>query len=135
MRIRNTEFFSFFFRYVVKVTADRKRNKPAHTISWSNKPPVRQGRRAPENQLDVGESISNEAKAAETTGDLWSLFITEEMLDLIVLYTNQKIDEDIQTNDYTEEQIRKHSHIRHVDKVRSESIHQYRTIRIWLKIS
>ena len=102
----------------MKVTADRKRNRPEQTISWTNQLPIRRGRRTPENQLDVGEGISDQAKAAESTADLWSLFFTDEILDLIVTYTNQKIDEDIVAYNYTQESLKKHCHIRHVDKVR-----------------
>jgi hypothetical protein len=67
--------------------------------------------------LDVGEGISDKAKEAETTGDIWGLFMTKEILERVVLYTNQKISEDIVKNAYTEEYIRSHSHIKHIDMV------------------
>jgi hypothetical protein len=64
-----------------------------------------------------GEAISEEAKAAVTTGDLWSLFFKEEMLDKIVNYTNDKICETIEKNGYTTEHLNKNTYIKHVDKV------------------
>ncbi len=74
------------------------------------------GKRTRINQLDVAEAVSDKAKAANSTAELWGLFMTEEILDKIVTYTNQKINETILKRKYTEKFLRKRSHIRHLDK-------------------
>jgi hypothetical protein len=58
--------------------------------------------------------------AAESTADLWGLFINDAILDKIVLHSNQKIDEDILRANYSQEFLQKHAHIRHTDKVSYE---------------
>jgi hypothetical protein len=42
------------------------------------------------------QSLSEEAKAAKRPVDLWKLLITDEIVDLIVKYTNDKISEELQ---------------------------------------
>ena len=61
--------------------------------------------------------ISEEAKAAVTEGDLWSLFFTEEILDEIVTWTNQKIDDRILKKEYSAATLKKSPHICATDKV------------------
>lgn len=46
--------------------------------------------------------------------------MTDTILDKIVLYTNQKIDEDIEKANYSKEYLEKQTHIRHTDKVSYE---------------
>jgi hypothetical protein len=67
--------------------------------------------------MTKGEKISTEAEAAETVDQLWSLFITEEMLDKMVLYTNQSIAEEVENLQYSTERLRKSPYIRPIDKV------------------
>jgi hypothetical protein len=68
------------------------------------------------------QKISDEAARAVTEGDLWSLFITEEILDKIVDATNEKIEEDFIKKAYTTEYLQKAPHIKHTDKVKLASI-------------
>ena len=63
------------------------------------------------------EGISDEAKAAVTEGDFWSLFFTEEILEQIVDCTNQKIDEECQKMGYSEDRMKKSPYIAPTDKV------------------
>ncbi len=67
--------------------------------------------------LPKGEELSNEAKAADTTGDLWSLFFKEATLDKIVLYTNDKIRETMEKNMYNAQDLAKQTYIKFIDKV------------------
>jgi hypothetical protein len=67
--------------------------------------------------MTKGEEISAEAKAAETKGDLWSLFFRDAMLDKIVRYTNEKINETMEKQVYNEECLRKQTHFKLLDKV------------------
>jgi hypothetical protein len=69
--------------------------------------------------MTKGEEISEEAKAAKTSGDLWSLFFTEDMLDKIVQFTNDKISETIEKSRYSTEHLSKNTYIQHIDKVGS----------------
>lgn len=41
---------------------------------------------------------SQEARAAETPLQQWSLFFTDHMMDLMVTYTNEKIFETLEVN-------------------------------------
>jgi hypothetical protein len=67
--------------------------------------------------MSKSEELSDAAKAATTTEDIWSLFITDDILDEIVMYTNQKIDEDILKAKYSKDYLEKNNHITHIDKV------------------
>jgi hypothetical protein len=60
--------------------------------------------------------ISTEAKEAGTPKEIWQLFFSEEMLDLIVLHTNQKITEE-QEEKWTAERLQRCSHMKPIDKV------------------
>lgn len=55
--------------------------------------------------------------AATTHLDLFKLFFTDEMLDLLVTYTNHKITEDHASNNYSKETLASSPHISQVDKV------------------
>jgi hypothetical protein len=105
-----------FFRYVVKVTGDRKRNRAARELVWTTEcpPPSKLG---PENIMTKAERISDEAAAAITEGDLWSLFFTEQLMDKIVDSTNQKIEEEMAELSYTRERMVKSPYICQTDKV------------------
>jgi hypothetical protein len=63
------------------------------------------------------ESLSDEAKAAVTEGDLWSLFFTEEILEQIVDCTNQKIEEELEKMGYSEDRMKKSPYISRTDNV------------------
>lgn len=63
--------------------------------------------------------MSAEAAAAETEGDLWSLFFTQEMITLIVAATNDKIEEDFVKKAYTDEYLKKAPHIDYTDEVKN----------------
>lgn len=58
-----------------------------------------------------------EAKAATTYTELWRLFFTDEMLNLLVQYTNQKISDELEAKGYTAERLQKATHIRLTDEV------------------
>ena len=62
-------------------------------------------------------ALSEEAKAAESPVELQQLFFTEEMLELLVRYTNEKIAEDIHQNQYTEDRLKKAPHLKPVGMV------------------
>jgi hypothetical protein len=63
------------------------------------------------------ESLSARAKGAKSIADLWGLFFTPTMLDKIVLYTNHKIQEDLERKQYTPAQCRKRPHLKSIDIV------------------
>jgi len=59
----------------VKITADRKRKRPAKEVTWTTHPPP--PTRAPaQDIMTKRRRISNEALAAETEKDFFSLFFT-----------------------------------------------------------
>ena len=98
------------------MTADRERGIPPKVITWTSVPPPR-GRLGPENMPTKPRALSEEAKAAESLVELQQLFFTEEMLELLVRYTNEKIAEDIQQNQYTEDRLKKAPHLKPVGMV------------------
>jgi hypothetical protein len=108
-------------RYEVKVTADRKRGRPARTLKWTTRVPATR-KRGPEDIMTKAEGLSAEALAADSVMDLWSLFITDEILDQVVQYTNVKIGEDLERNQYPREYIAKNPYMKPVDKVNSPSL-------------
>jgi hypothetical protein len=63
------------------------------------------------------EKLSDNALAAKTTAELWGLFFTDNMLDKLVMYTNDKIQETLDKKQYTPAQRRKNTHLKTVDKV------------------
>jgi hypothetical protein len=67
--------------------------------------------------MTKGEKISAQAEAAETVDELWSLFFTDEMLEKIVIYTNESIAEEVDNLQYSAERMRKSPYIRSIDKV------------------
>jgi hypothetical protein len=85
-------------------------------VTWSTIPPKR-SRISPENVMTKPAGLSEEAKAAVTEGDLWSLFFTEEILDEIVTWTNQKIEDRCRQKNYSVATLKKSPHICLTDKV------------------
>ena len=74
--------------YLVEMTGDRENDIPASTIRWTtDRPPTR--RAAPEDIMTKKQQISPAASEAVTPGQLFNLFFTDTMLDLIVDNTNR----------------------------------------------
>jgi hypothetical protein len=114
--VQYSTYIIFLFSYTVHMTGDPKRGRKARQLKWTNKvPPTR--KRGPEDIMSKPESLSVSAKEAKRTADLWGLFFTPTMLEKIVLYTNQKIQEDLDRNQYTAVQRRKRPHLKYVDVV------------------
>ncbi len=63
------------------------------------------------------QKMSVEAEAATTEGDLWSLFFTSEMLRKIVEATNDKIEHEFLSKDYSDERMKKSPYIATTDEV------------------
>jgi hypothetical protein len=72
------------FRHTITITADRKRGRASRQLVWSTRPPATTKLGA-ENIMTKPEKLSAEAAAAETEGDLWSLFFTPEVEAVIFL--------------------------------------------------
>ena len=103
-------------RYELTMTADKQWGTKTRTVTYTNKPPPPR-RLAPENIMSKGRTLSEEAKAAETPKELWQLFFTDEMLDLVVERTNQKIAESFLDKQYSAERLKQSPYIKPVDKV------------------
>ena len=106
--------------------ADKKRSIPARNIAWSTKLPPAAGDSstklptdadAAEERAATQQRLSEPAREARTAAELWLLFITEEMLDLVVKYTNEKIQEGLEKACYSQQRIRKSPYLRATDKV------------------
>jgi len=108
-------------RHTIRVTANRERGIPSRNITWTSQPPAT-ARRGPEDIMTKPRSLSEEAKAARTYTELWNLFFTESMLDKLVEYTNQKIDDNFVKNNYTRDRLNKSPHLRHTDKVEVKAL-------------
>jgi hypothetical protein len=63
------------------------------------------------------EGLSAEAAAASTEDELWGLFMTDEILDNIVRYTNDSIQEDMEQLQYSAERMNQSPYIKPIDKV------------------
>lgn len=70
--------------------------------------------------LNLGRRLSEQAQNAETTADLWGCFVTDELLEVILLHTNEKIreSEDKQEgHEYSSERLKKSPHLKETDLV------------------
>jgi hypothetical protein len=105
-----------YFRHKIRITADRKRDRPSRDLTWTTKAPESR-KRGPEDIMSKPEKISNEALAAQSAGDFWSLFFTEDLLRCVVNSTNEKIEESFLKNDYSDERLRKSPYIAQTDAV------------------
>jgi hypothetical protein len=65
-------------RHTITITADRKRGRTSKQLVWTTCPPVT-ARIGPENIMTKPEKLSAEAEVAETEGDIWSLFFTQQV--------------------------------------------------------
>ena len=65
----------------MKISADRKRKRPAKTIVWTTHPPPA-ARAAPQDIMTKRRRISDEALAAESEKDFFSLFFTVIFFDI-----------------------------------------------------
>lgn len=74
-------------------------------------------KQGPENIMSKPERLSKEALAAETAGDFWSLFFTDELLRILVDSTNEKIEEAFLKNSYSDERLRTSPYISQTDEV------------------
>jgi hypothetical protein len=114
-----------YFRHKIRITADKKRGRPSRELIWTTKAPGTR-KRGPEDIMSKPERISDEALAAQSVGDFWSLFVTDEMLHTIVEATNEKIEESFLKNGYSEERLRKSPYIVQTDAV---NFLQYNNLR------
>lgn len=106
-------------RYELSMAGDKQWGTTTRTLTYTNKPPP-PGRLAPENIMSKGRTLSSQAQAAKTPQELWQLFFTDEMLDLIVERTNEKIAESCQDKSYSAERLQQSPYIKPVDKVKSK---------------
>jgi len=105
-------------RYEVPIAADKQWKTKARTVTWTNKEPhVR--RQPPENILRAKRRLSDQAQAAVTPKEHWLCFFTEEIRDLIVKHTNEKIADSIQEKKYSAERLQQSPYIKPVDRVRN----------------
>ena len=87
------------YRYVppeteerIRVVLDKKSQNDPETIVWTTKPPARGGRRPATNFLNnnSGEVIGP-ARDCETEVDIFNLFFTQQMIEIVVKHTNARI--------------------------------------------
>ncbi len=81
-------------KIVSGVLKKKKHDMPEVTITWSNQPPDRRGpgRRPATHIVDPrAGTVIGRAKEAMTEADVFSLFFDEDILALIITYTNRKI--------------------------------------------
>lgn len=67
------------------------RNDRGSTISWSNQPPVTEGRQGKENVITGRVGVRGNAKTANSPRKAWELFFTRKMLEEVVRETIIKI--------------------------------------------
>lgn len=108
-------------RTTIRMTADRERGIPAKEVSWSSQEPPR-GRRGPENLPRKPRALSEEAKAAVEPVQLWQLFFTEDMLNILVVHTNEKIAEDHEAKQYSQATLKKNPYLKQVDIVEMKAL-------------
>ena len=69
---------------------DKKNKNDPETIVWTNQPPGRERRRPATNNVNKGEVIGL-AKDCENEVEVFNLFFSTEMIEIVVHHTNQRI--------------------------------------------
>lgn len=59
---------------------------------WNQNPPLRSARRGPHNIITHLPGVKGNARNASTAVDIWNNIFTDEILNIIVTYTNQYIE-------------------------------------------
>jgi hypothetical protein len=113
------------FRYVAQVPPNRKENIPAKNLSWTTHQhassleqphPCASNRVLP--RVTPPRLLSARARQAGTVTELWNLFFTGEMLDLVVKYTNENIEDYLAKANFSKQRIKKSTYLKTTDKVR-----------------
>jgi hypothetical protein len=65
-----------------------------------------------------GQKLSQEAQNSKKTSDLWGCFVTNEIMEIILLHTNEKILENHQQRNYSRVRLRKSPHLQETDLVK-----------------
>ncbi len=73
------------------------------TVTWTSKQPARVGRQGAQNIIHNAPGVQGEACDAATPVKAFNLFVTDEMLDMIVYHTNQRIRKKQLTSYYSSE--------------------------------
>ncbi|XP_066958969.1 piggyBac transposable element-derived protein 4-like [Macrobrachium rosenbergii] len=101
--------------------------KPKHKvddgkkITWINKRPPSNENEQTGNIPTTGGVVGGEAKEADTPLKAWALFVSNNIIDTIVLNTNEKIRQRLGQLELNEEEMSKGSHIRLIDSVEMKS--------------
>jgi hypothetical protein len=64
-------------RYILKIPGNKKDGTRPHEVVWSTHPPPTT-RLGPENIMSKPRKLSEEAAAAETPAEMWSLFFDKK---------------------------------------------------------
>ena len=68
------------------------KNVPAKKITWTKRAPEQGGRQGRENIIRTKGGPINGSDNADSVFDIWKLFMTSEMLESIVTFTNIQIE-------------------------------------------
>lgn len=104
----------------VLFSGDKDWGTKTRQVVWTNVPPASR-RRRPEDITTRPRTLSREAQQAEKPIEFWQLFFTDQMLDLIMEHTNQKISADIDDRRRltgSDAFLIKSPHLKHVDMVK-----------------
>jgi hypothetical protein len=104
----------------VLFSGDKDWGTNTRQVVWTNVPPASR-RRGPEDITHRPRTLSGEAQQAEKPIEFWQLFFTDQMLDLIMEHTNQKISADIDDRRRltgSDVFLNKSPHLKLVDKVK-----------------
>ncbi len=108
-------------KHEITVTGDKDWGTKTRQVIWTNIPPPPR-RLAPENIMTKPRTLSREAQDAEKPIEFWELFFTDEMLDVTVKHTNEKITAEINSKRQatgSDEFLKKSPCIKIMDKVKN----------------
>ena len=67
------------------------RNNPEKSVTWKNQPGTQRGRQNVANVITGTPGVNRAAREATTAIDAWECFFSDEMLNLVLEHTNQRI--------------------------------------------
>ena len=75
------------------VMEKKTRDNPEQTITWKNQPPTQRGRQNTANIISGTPGVNRTARNARSPLDAWNCMFTDDMKNIVVTRTNEKIQE------------------------------------------
>lgn len=75
------------------VLQKKTKDQPEQIITWKNQPPTQRGRQNTANILSGTPGVNRAARGAQSPLDAWNCMFNDEMMNIVVTHTNERIQE------------------------------------------